>query len=64
MQAFGVKALRFFKREPVLPTSTMLMPVEANIKVVADPPIPLGTYTHQNSPNRARMSEINETQGF
>jgi len=64
MQALGVKALKFFKRETVLPTSTMLMPVEANIKVVADPPIPLGTYTPQNSPNRAGMSEINETQGF
>jgi hypothetical protein len=37
MPATGVKALRFFKRETVIPTSNMLMPVEPNLTAFTEP---------------------------
>ncbi len=36
MPATGVKALRFFKRETVIPTSKMLMPVKPNLTALTD----------------------------
>jgi hypothetical protein len=37
MPGAGVKALRFFKRETVAPTSTMLIPVASNITALTEP---------------------------